>query len=147
MSSDRAALDDRPLLTLLSLATERERDRLVQSLVKQGYEDVGLAAVRMLARLADGPKSIQQLAALSAVSKQVAARTVQRLAEGGYVRVHSAREDKRRSEVSLDARGTALLAASSRAKRARDRSLATKLGGEALTALREALQRLIDDGP
>src|SRR5690349_4157492 len=109
--------DERPLLTLLSLATQQERETLVRTLAARGFDDIALPGARLLGALREGEASIQALAEATSTTKQFCAREVQKLVQGRYVQVATPDADRRVSLVSLLARGRSLLAASGSAKR------------------------------
>lgn len=136
--------DDRPLLTLLSLATNAERARLVRELADRGFDDVALAGARLIATVAAGPKSIQALAEATETTKQFTAREVRKLVAARYVATAPSPEDGRVTLVRIEPRGRKLLDASREAKRALDADAAKKLGARELSTLRKLLARLVD---
>lgn len=137
--------DDRPLLTLLSLATQCERERLVTRLSALGFADIALPGARLLASLAAGPRSIAGLAEATATTKQYTAREVAKLALARYISVGPSTEDRRERQVYLTARGRELLAASRKLKRTLDARIRRQLG-TANTALLRKLLRLLIEG-
>lgn len=139
MSTD----DERPLLTLLSLATNLERARLITSLTADGFDDIALPGARILGVLRAGPSSIQALAEATETTKQFAAREVQKLDRARYVTVSPSPDDKRATVVQLAPRGRRLLEASHRIKHALDQAVARKLGERDAASLRRLLERLV----
>jgi DNA-binding MarR family transcriptional regulator len=131
-----------PLLSLLSRATEHERRALVAELAERGFDDVGLAGARLLARLADGPASIQALAAASGTTKQFAAREVKKLERAGYVSVAASPNDGRATSVTLARRGRRLLEESRQVKLALTARVKRRLGARALATLERLLVAL-----
>lgn len=131
-----------PLLSLLSRATEHERRALVTELAERGFDDVGLAGARLLARLADGPTSIQELAAASGTTKQFAAREVKKLERAGYVSVAASPSDGRASSVALARRGRRLLEVSRRTKLTLAARARQRLGARDLATLERLLVAL-----
>jgi DNA-binding MarR family transcriptional regulator len=138
--------DERPLLTLLSLATNLERARLIDSLAAEGFDDIALPGARILGALRGGPCSIQALAEATETTKQFAGREVQKLSRARYVSVAPSAEDKRASLVQLAPRGRRLLDASHRTKHALDEAVARKLGERDAASLRRLLERLVATG-
>jgi DNA-binding MarR family transcriptional regulator len=137
--------DPRPLLTLLSLATQRERATLVAALSARGFDDIALPGARLLAALREGDASIQTLADATDTTKQFCAREVQKLATARYVRLATSKEDRRVTLVSLAPRGHDLLEASRATKRELDQTVSKKLGAQNARTLRRLLARLVDD--
>lgn len=133
-----------PLLTLLSRATEYERQKLVKGLGERGFDDIGLAGARLLARLSGGPASIQELAAANGTTKQFAAREVKKLERSGYVALAASPSDGRATSVTLARRGTELLAESRRVKQALATRARRKLGARNLATLERLLLRLTE---
>jgi DNA-binding MarR family transcriptional regulator len=138
--------DPRPLLTLLNMAAQRERDALVRALVARGFAGIGLPEVRLLAELGEEARSIKALAAATATTKQYCGREVKKLAGEGYVSMAESTGDRRVILVSLRARGRRLLDAARVAKHELDGAVARRLGGKDAHALRRLLVRLVD-GP
>jgi len=136
------ALELPPLLSLLSRATEQERRLLVSELAARGFDDIGLAGARLLARLAHGPASIQALAAASGTTKQFAAREVKKLARAGYVSVAASESDGRATSVTLSPRGSRLLAESRKLKLALTARARRLLGARDLATLERLLVAL-----
>ena len=139
--------DARPLLTLLSLATQRQREILVKALSARGFDDIALPGARLLAALREGESSIVSLAATTGTTKQFCAREVQKLVQGAYVQAVVSAVDRRVSLVSLAQRGRALLDASGSAKKELDAAIRKQLGDAGARALRGLLVRLVDDVP
>jgi DNA-binding MarR family transcriptional regulator len=137
--------DVRPLLTLLSLATNLERARLLALLAAEGFDDIALPGARILGALRDGPRTIQALAEATETTKQFAAREVQKLDGARYVSVGPAPDDKRASMVQLEARGRRLLDASHRIKHSLDHAVSRKLGERDAASLRRLLVRLVTE--
>jgi DNA-binding MarR family transcriptional regulator len=137
--------DELPLLSLLSLATNRERARLTAALAAEGFDDIALPGARILGALRSGPQSIQALAQATDTTKQFAAREIQKLCRARYVSVSQSAEDKRVSVVRLEPRGRRLLDASHHTKHALDRAVARKLGERDAASLRRLLERLVSD--
>lgn len=141
MSTD----DERPLLTLLALATNLERARLIASLELEGFGDIALPGARILGALRDGPRSIQALAAATETTKQFTAREVQKLSRARYASAAPSPDDKRSTLVRLESRGKRLLEASKRVKHALDQAVARKLGERDAATLRRLLARLVEE--
>ncbi len=137
--------DPRPLLTLLTLATQRERDALVRALQAHGFDGIALPEVRLLAELKAEPRSIQALADATATTKQYCAREVTKLEEAGFVSRAASAGDRRMILVSLRARGRRLLDATRAAKHALDAAVARRLGNQEARTLRRLLARLLDE--
>jgi DNA-binding MarR family transcriptional regulator len=137
-----SADEDQPLLTLLNAVTQRQRDALVAALTRRGFAGVALPAVRLLAELTQGARSVQALADATATTKQFCAREVKRLAQGGYVTLANSVEDRRVTLVLLTTTGRRLMAAVRQAKRELDGVIAQRLGAADARTLRRLLARL-----
>lgn len=135
-----------PLLSLLSRATEQERRALVNELAARGFDDIGLAGARLLARLAEGAASIQLLAAAAGTTKQFAAREVRKLERAGYVSVAASQSDARAASVTLARRGSQLLEESRQIKLALTARARRRLGARDLATLERLLVALIEPG-
>ena len=131
-----------PLLSLLSRATEHERRALVRELAAGGFDDIGLAGARLLARLAGGPASIQALAASNGTTKQFAAREVRKLEGAGYVSIAASKGDARARSVTLARRGGRLLEESRRVKLLLAARAKRRLGARSLATLERLLVAL-----
>ncbi len=134
--------EDPPLLTLLSVVTQNEREALVAALERRGFHGVSLPAVRLLAELKDAPKSVQSLADATGTTKQFCAREVKRLDEAGYLEVAPSEEDRRAVVVSLGPHGRRLMAAARDIKRELDGAIVRRLGEKDARVLRTLLARL-----
>lgn len=128
------------------------------------YEDLGLEGVRpryapvLRALAADGPRSIQDLAAATGVTHSAASQTVAQLVKDGLVTVGPG-SDGRRRIASLTARAESLLPALDAEWRATAAAAAafeaelpfplSELTGEALEALRRRpmRERILDAAP
>lgn len=133
-----------PLLSLLSLATQQQRGRLVAGLVERGFDDIALPGARILAAIEGRSLSIQALAEMTGTTKQFTAREVRKLAHARYVTLQSSGEDRRVSLVQLQARGKKLLETSRKAKFNLDAAVEHALGTADARALRRILLRLLD---
>ena len=140
MSNPTPALP--PLLSLLSRATEQERRSLVGELAARGFDDIGLAGARLLARLAEGPASIQLLADAGGTTKQFAAREVRKLERASYVSVAASQSDGRAASVTLAPRGARLLAESRKVKLALTARARRRLGARHFALLERLLVEL-----
>ncbi len=140
-----AAETDEPLLTLLNAVVQREREALVAALARRGFAGVSLPAVRLLAEVKAGPKSVQALADATGTTKQFCGREVKRLADAGYLGVHPSDEDRRALVVSLLERGRRLMAAAREVKHELDAGIARRLGERDARLLRRLLARLATD--
>lgn len=133
----------RSYLTLLSMATERQRRDLVAALRVRGFDDVNLSGARILRVLGREPKIVQALADATGTTKQFAAREVRHLAEAGYVETSPSPADGRAVLVKATRRGHRLLAASDREKRRLDAGVEARLGPRDARELRRLLARLV----
>lgn len=133
-----------PILTLLSIATQREKDAMVVSLRARGFEKIGLPEMRLVGELkVRGPSSIQALADATGTTKQFCAREVKKLEGEGYVSLEPSPDDKRVTLVTLGPAGRRLMAATHEVKIEHDASIARRLGAANARALRQLLEELV----
>ncbi|AKV02642.1 hypothetical protein AKJ09_09305 [Labilithrix luteola] len=136
---------ERPLLTLLSIAAQRQRERLLVALEARGFEGIAMPEVRLAKELEQrGPSSIQTLADATETTKQFCAREVKKLERGGYVVSKASQGDRRVTLVGLAPKGQRLLEAVHDVKSELDGGIAEKLGGPNATRLRTLLERLVE---
>lgn len=139
--------DPRPLLALLSIVAQREREAMVEAMAARGFDGVSLPVVRLLDKLTEQPRSVQALAGVTGTTKQFCGREVKRLEALGYLTVKPSAEDRRVTLVSLRIRGRRLLAAMQDAKRELDATVIRRLGADDANVLRRLLSTLAESAP
>lgn len=141
-SDDEAS--ERPLLTLLSIAAQRQRERLLVALEARGFEGIAMPEMRLLKELDHrGPSSIQALADATETTKQFCAREVKKLERGDYVVITSNEGDRRVTLVAIGPNGRRLLDVIDDVKSELDSAIEQKLGDERADELRALLERLL----
>ncbi|NUP12838.1 MAG: MarR family transcriptional regulator [Polyangiaceae bacterium] len=137
---------EQPLLSLLNVVTQRERDALVAGLERRGFAGAALPALRLIGEVRTGARSIQALADATGTTKQFCGREAQRLHKAGYLTLQPSPDDKRVTLVSLASRGQKLLGAVADVKSELDKAIVKKLGATDAKAFRRALERLAAEG-
>lgn len=136
---------ERPLLTLLSIAAQRQRESLLAALEARGFEGIAMPEMRLLKELDHrGPSSIQALAVATETTKQFCAREVKKLERGGYLVITSNEGDRRVTLVAIGSNGRRLLEVINDVKSELDSVIEAKLGDESAEELRSLLERLVE---
>ena len=137
--------DPRPLLTLLHVVLQREREAQMAALARRGFGGVTFPALRLLVELEAEARSVQALADATGTTKQFCAREVKKLEEAGYVSLERSEDDRRVTPVSLSGSGRKLLVAARAAKHELDVAVGRRLGLADARTLRRLLARLADE--
>ncbi|AKU95431.1 Transcriptional regulator, MarR family [Labilithrix luteola] len=133
-----------PILTLLSIAAQREKESMVVALRARGFDKIGPPEMRLVGELkVRGPSSIQALADATGTTKQFCAREVKKLEAKGYVSLEPSPDDKRVTLVVLGPAGRRFTAAAHDVKVEHDASIARRLGAANARALRQLLEELV----
>jgi DNA-binding MarR family transcriptional regulator len=129
---------------LLGLSYARFVEELRTVLFTAGFDDLGTNDGYVVRILADSPISTSDLAREMAITKQGAAQVVADLEARGYVTRRPHPVDRRTQLVALSTRGEALLAAARRFHRQYERTLARRVGADAVADTRRVLTAVVD---
>lgn len=127
------------MVVLLSRALFEYRDAVHQRLSERGFEDVPPSGSRMLARLADAPATVGELALSMRSAKQGTSRLSDALVERGYLRRNTDPVDHRLVRLSLTARGRSAAEVVSEAVAEVNRSVERRMGKSEASSTRRAL--------
>ncbi len=135
-------------LALLFLGAYRRMvDDVVAELEAEGYADVRPAHDFALRAIAAGADTASELGRRLGVSKQAAAKTLDVLAERGYVAREADPQDARRKRLSITARGHEMMARGEVLfGRVRD-DFAAEIGAARLAQLAADLGTLVGEAP
>ena len=126
---------------LLGLAYGAFVDEMHADLAARGFDDLGRSYGYVFRVLADGDRSLSELAGLLGMTLPGAGKIVDEMEARGYVERHADRRDRRVKRLRLSARGRAAL----RAARAFHRRFEHRLPDA--PALRAALEAIAADAP
>ena len=116
--------------------------RVLDALVAAGFDDLTMAQVRVMARLAPGGSRLTALADQARVTKQTAGFLVDQLERHAYVRRVSDPTDGRARLVRLAARGEAAAQVAAATVAQVEAEWTAHLGAAGMRALRAALEQL-----
>lgn len=132
-----------PLTELLSDAQRILARRFDQELAQAGFPDLSLAlGSNVLRFLGEGPRTVQELAQLAGVSKQIVSQQARRLSLDGYVEMGPVVVDARKKAVWLTQRGHDASRAAADAFSAVEQALASEVGPATLNTLRAGLSMI-----
>ena len=134
---------DQTLYRLLLRASRVETLTTVEGLQKLGYTDVTTADTNLLANLDTAGTTISALARRAGVTRQAASQQVAALERAGYIRREPSPDDGRAFIVIQTERGRALLGHALDIVADLETGYEQLLGEEMLTALKEALAKLL----
>ena len=129
---------------LLGLAYGAFVAEMHADLAARGFDDLGRSYGYVFRVLADGDRSLSELAGLLGMTLPGAGKIVDEMVERGYVRRHPDRSDRRVKRLRLSSRGRAALKAARAFHRRFERRLAD---GSALRAALECIARDTNVGP
>src|SRR5579875_1299310 len=127
---------------LLRRVNQRFRNAMRAALAEAGFEDLpqpGFWAVECLSR---GAADAQELVAEMGITKQAVSKLVETLVASGYVERSVNAQDRRRTTLSLTARGRKAARVITAAVARAEAAMATELDRPDLDALREILSAL-----
>jgi DNA-binding MarR family transcriptional regulator len=129
---------------LLGLAYAEFVDALRADLARRVFADLGPSYGYVFRVLADGERSLSELAGLLGMTLPGAGKIVDEMERGGYVERHADREDRRVKRLRLSSRGRAALRAARAFHRRFERGLPD---GSALRAALEGIAGTAASGP
>jgi DNA-binding MarR family transcriptional regulator len=135
---------DLDLGVLLGLAYVEFVDRLRAGMVAAGYDDLGPSHGYVFRALGQGPMTLTELATGLDMTTQGAAKIVDEMVAGAYVRRRPDPSDGRAKQIELDGRGRAALATSRQIHGQLERELVAAAGPRGVATLRRVLGRLVE---
>lgn len=127
---------------LLNLAFNRFKDELNASLATAGYDDIGPSFGYVFRLLADGSRSLTEVAAHLQMTAPGALKVVEDMVAKGYVSRSADAQDKRVKQLALTARGKAALKLARQFHDRFEKGLAKRLGEPSLLATRSVLESI-----
>jgi DNA-binding MarR family transcriptional regulator len=140
MSTDQ---QDEPNIGLLCYIVARAMEtRVIEAMIKAGYDDVTVAQGRLFARIGPNGNRITDLAEQARVTKQTAGFLVDQLERAGYVRRVPDPTDARARLVQIAPRGEEAVKIARVIEAEVEAEWTRHLGRQATSQLRRALTRL-----
>ncbi|MFC7504193.1 MarR family winged helix-turn-helix transcriptional regulator [Nocardioides sp. CPCC 206347] len=133
--------DPHPAL-LMFISARYAEQRIHEAIVAAGFDDLTPAMARVAARVAEQGSRITDLAEQARITKQSASVLVDQLLRAGYVDRVPDPSDARARLVVGAPRGDRAREVARREERAIEREWTSRLGPEAMAALRGALESL-----
>lgn len=150
MSSRSSDPDPRPAEAdfgiLLALAYRVYVDELHAALAARGFEDMRPSFGAIFRALYKESLTLTELAEQLGTSKQAATKIVAELVERGLVVQRAAEADRRRKDLTLSARGRALVRAAIEVAAKVEARLVREVGASAVAGLRVTLEHLVVSG-
>lgn len=132
------------LAILLTGATRVVADRLGAAVEKAGVHDMRPSFGFVIRALADGDRTLTELADLLAVTKQAAIKVVDQMERAGYLERAADPADRRAKRLRLTPKAQTVRTAALSASRGIERELRRDLGEAEVAAMRHALLRLLE---
>jgi DNA-binding MarR family transcriptional regulator len=115
-----------------------------ERIAEAGFEGLRFSHGFVVQHLIDGERTIGELAERLEVTQQAASKTVAELEALGYLERVADPEDARIHRVRLSARGSAVVAATRKARAALERKLEARHGARGVAAARAVLAGVLD---
>ncbi len=134
-----------PDLGILVVAAARVvGDRLGEAVAAAGVEDMRAPYGFVIRALADGARTLTELAELLGVSKQAAIKVVDEMERRGFLAREPDPADRRAKRLVLTDKGQRVRAAALQASHGLETELRKELGGADLDAMRRVLLRFLE---
>jgi DNA-binding MarR family transcriptional regulator len=134
---------DSPFPALLDQVKRITLTKLHERLAQDGFDGIAFRHGHVLRFIDESGARVTDLSARAGVTKQAIGDLVSELERMGYVERVPDQRDRRAKTVRLTSRGTAAQSAGRRILADIDAEWRTCLGDEALTGLRETLERIV----
>ena len=134
---------DSDLAILVVGAARVVADRLGDAVARAGIDDMRAPSGYVIRALADGDRTLTELAGLLGVSKQAAIKVVDEMEARGFLTRTTSRGDRRVKLLHLTAKGRKVRRAALAASRKMERELRAELGDAAVDDMRVALEQLL----
>jgi DNA-binding MarR family transcriptional regulator len=134
---------DGDLAILVVGAARVVADRLGDAVARAGIDDMRAPYGYVIRALADGDRTLTELAGLLGVSKQAAIKVVDEMEARGFLTRTTSRGDRRVKLLQLTTKGRKVRRAALAASRKMERELRAELGDAAVDDLRVALEQLL----
>ena len=146
MASQAAADTHASIPALMRAAAGSYRHAVGAELAASGFEDLPRNGALLVAYLASGGESIEEMVRRLGVSKQAFSQLADTLVLRGYVSRDTNPHDRRRMPLALTGRGSAAAEAISTATKAVDDELSRRLSTAEMAGLRRGLAVLAEIG-
>jgi DNA-binding MarR family transcriptional regulator len=134
---------DSDLAILVVGAARVVADRLGEAVERAGVDDMRAAFGYVIRALADGDRTLTELAGLLGVSKQAAIKVVDEMETRGFLTRESHPADRRVKLLRLTAKGRKVRRAALAASHKMERELRAEIGDAAVDDMRGALEQLL----
>ncbi len=138
--------DDLDLGILMGLAYAEFVDRLNEAMGRAGFDDLGPSHGYVFRALGREPMTLTELATGLAMTTQGAAKIIDEMEAGGYVRRRPDPRDGRAKQLELDQRGRAALATARRIHQRLENDLAESAGTRRVATMRAVLSEFVGTG-
>ena len=132
------------LAILVTAAGRIVADRLGAAVEQAGVDDMRSSFGFVIRALADGERTLTDLAEVLDVTKQSAIKVVDQMEELGYVERRADPADRRVKRLRLTAKAEKVRRTALAASRRMERELRHDLGDDGVEAMREGLLRLLE---
>ena len=132
------------LAILVTGAARVVADRLGAAVERAGVDDMRTPYGFVIRALADGDRTLTDIAALLAVSKQAAIKVIDEMEERGFVERHADPSDRRSKLLRLTAKGRRVRKAALAESHTLERELRRRRGDREIDAMRGALLDLLE---
>jgi DNA-binding MarR family transcriptional regulator len=134
---------DSDLAILVVGAARVVADRLGDAVASAGIEDMRAPFGYVIRALADGDRTLTELAGLLGVSKQAAIKVVDEMEARGFLTREAHSDDRRLKVLRLTAKGRKVRRAALAASHEMEQELRAEIGDAAVGSLRDGLERLL----
>ena len=134
---------DTDLAILVVGAARVVADRLGDAVTRAGIEDMRAPFGYVIRVLADGDRTLTDVAALLGVSKQAAIKVVDEMETRGFLSRRAHPDDRRLKLLRLTAKGRQVRHAALDASHKIEHDLRAEVGDAAVTQLRQGLEQLL----
>jgi DNA-binding MarR family transcriptional regulator len=134
---------DSDLAILLVGAARVVADRLGDAVARSGIDDMRAPFGYVIRALADGDRTLTELAGLLGVSKQAAIKVVDEMEARGFLTRETHPDDRRVKLLRLTAKGRKVRRAALAASHRMERDLRAEIGDVAVDDMRAALEQLL----
>jgi DNA-binding MarR family transcriptional regulator len=134
---------DSDLAILVVGAARVVADRLGDAVVRSGIDDMRAPFGYVIRALADGDRTLTELAGLLGVSKQAAIKVVDEMEARGFLARQTQSDDRRVKLLHLTAKGRKVRRAALAESHKLERELRAATGDAAVDDMRQALEQLL----
>lgn len=132
---------------LLNLAFASFRQRLDESLLADGFDDLGPSYGYVFRRVQGDGCSLSQLARHLSITPPGALKLVDEMVERGYIQRVPDLEDSRVKRIQLTERGRLVVQKAREFHREYEHALGERMGPDAVAATRSVLEAIVENSP